>query len=419
VSKLESEVYSFSRIPPGKEKLLPPLLAAKKFSLFVHIVTTPTRLQEHHVTSKLVAFCYSHISKLPRKLQDHCFVHTTLHVRIASTTCVQRRASRLLIVRIAPDLLRLCRASGRVVSPLDFSSVDDTGSHRASGHCVSRRDYSLSGLHRLYCAYAVHPNAPSRRSTSRQSVALALAVCPVIPLCIVTACLAAATDILRLRCASGCLGTSRGSSSTTSTTPHVRVPRHLARLVAWLVAPLVVDYFAYAAHPGASAPRAARCRLLRLARLIVDYFASRRLVVDYFAYAAHPGALARREARHVARRRLLHVARLVVDYFAYATRLGASAPRATRRAARRRLLHLCRVSGCLGMSHGSLRGSSSTTLCAATSSCDHTCSNLATPCVVTTCLAATLDLLRVRRVPPRRRLPVASCRPFISTSFPN
>jgi hypothetical protein len=44
---------------------------------------------------------------------------------------------------------------------LDFSSVGRTGSRRASGHCVSRRDYSLSGLHRLYCAYVVHPDAPS------------------------------------------------------------------------------------------------------------------------------------------------------------------------------------------------------------------------------------------------------------------
>jgi hypothetical protein len=34
-------------------------------------------------------------------------------------------------------------------------------------------------LHRLYCAYVVHPDAPSRRSTSRQSAALALVVCPV------------------------------------------------------------------------------------------------------------------------------------------------------------------------------------------------------------------------------------------------
>jgi hypothetical protein len=40
------------------------------------------------------------------------------------------------------------------------------------------------------------------------------------------------------------------------------VPRHVARLVTWLVAPLVVDY---------SASR----------RLVIDYSASPRLVVDY------------------------------------------------------------------------------------------------------------------------------------------
>jgi hypothetical protein len=61
------------------------------------------------------------------------------------------------------------------------------------------------------------------------------------------------------------------------------VPRHVARLVTWLVAPLVVDYSA-----------------------------SRRLVVDYFIFTARPGASARREARHAARRtarrRLLHLA---------------------------------------------------------------------------------------------------------------
>jgi hypothetical protein len=80
---------------------------------------------------------------------------------------------------IAPALPRLCRAFRPVVSPLDFSSVGRTVSRRASGHCVSRRDYSSSRLHRLYCAYAVHPDAPSRRSTSRRSVALPLAVRPV------------------------------------------------------------------------------------------------------------------------------------------------------------------------------------------------------------------------------------------------
>jgi hypothetical protein len=82
------------------------------------------------------------------------------------------------------------------------------------------------------------------------------------------------------------------------------VPRHVARLVA----PLVVDYFAYAARPGASARRAARraaChRLLRLhhasevprhvARLVT------RLVVDY-DYTARPGASSRRTARNAAR----------------------------------------------------------------------------------------------------------------------
>jgi hypothetical protein len=129
-----------------------------------------------------------------------------------------------------------------MVWPLDFSSVGRTGSGRASDRCVSRRDYSSSRLHRLYCAYAVHPNAPSRRSTSRQSVALALAVCLVISLCIVTTRLAAATDILHLHRASGCFDTScglsrglssttsprAGSSSTTSHTPRVRVPQHVA-----------------------------------------------------------------------------------------------------------------------------------------------------------------------------------------------
>jgi hypothetical protein len=50
------------------------------------------------------------------------------------------------------------------------------------------------------------------------------------------------------------------------------VPRHVARRVTRLVAPLVVDYsasrrlvvnyFAYVAHPGVSARHAAHCRLL-------------------------------------------------------------------------------------------------------------------------------------------------------------
>jgi hypothetical protein len=48
-----------------------------------------------------------------------------------------------------------------------------------------------------------------------------------------------------------------------------------------LVAPLVVDYFGL---------------------VVVDYSSSTGLVVDYFASAARPGASARRAARHAARR---------------------------------------------------------------------------------------------------------------------
>jgi hypothetical protein len=102
--------------------------------------------------------------------------------------------------------------------------------------------------------------------------------------------------------------------------------------------------------------RAARRRLIRLHRasrclgtsrgssrggsspLVVDYSASRRLVVDYFAYAAHPGASACLAARHSARRAArCQLLRLVQ--------------------ARHRLLRIRHASGCLGTSRGSSRGS--------------------------------------------------------------
>jgi hypothetical protein len=67
-----------------------------------------------------------------------------------------------------------------------------------------------------------------------------------------------------------------GSSSTTSPPSRVRVPRHVARLVTRLVTPLVVN-----------------CST------------SRRLVIDYFASAARPGASACRATHHA----VLHAAR--------------------------------------------------------------------------------------------------------------
>jgi hypothetical protein len=100
-----------------------------------------------------------------------------------------------------------------------------------------------------YFTYAARPGASTRHAAHR----------------------ATRRQLHRLRRASECLGTSRSSScdssrrssSTSSPTPCVRVPRHVARLV--------VDYFAYAVRPGASAHRAARhvarCRLLCAPRL--------------------------------------------------------------------------------------------------------------------------------------------------------
>jgi hypothetical protein len=103
--------------------------------------------------------------------------------------------------------------------------------------------------------------------------------------------------------------------------PRVRVPRYVARLVTRIIARLFVDYLAYAARLGASArlaphrlssttsptprdwvPRhVARLVAWLVAPLVVDYSASRRLVVDYFASTTGPGASAHRAARCVAR----------------------------------------------------------------------------------------------------------------------
>jgi hypothetical protein len=62
------------------------------------------------------------------------------------------------------------------------------------------------------------------------------------------------------------------------------VPRHVARLVTRLVAPLIVDYSSSttSSPPRVRVPRhVARLATRLVAPLIVDYFASRRLIVDY------------------------------------------------------------------------------------------------------------------------------------------
>jgi hypothetical protein len=184
--------------------------------------------------------------------------------------CVRslRLAARLLVVRIASALLCLCRASGRAVSMLDFSLVGRTGSRCVPGHSVVRRDYLSRGhneyiwptprvrlpLHvarlvtRLVALLVVDYSASRGlvidNSTSRRLVVdyFASAARPGASARRAArhaARCAARRRLLRLRRASGCLGTSRGSSrgslprssSTTSPTPHVWVPRHVARLI--------------------------------------------------------------------------------------------------------------------------------------------------------------------------------------------
>jgi hypothetical protein len=324
-----------------------------------------------------------------------------------------RRASprRLLHLHRASGCLSTSRGSSRGSSRHSSSTSLPTPRVWVPRHVARLVTRLVAPLLVDFFAYATRSGASARRAAPR----------------------AARRRLLQLRRASGCLSRSRRSSSTTPPTPRVRVPRHVAQLVTRLV----VDYFNYAACPGASARRVARHvarrtaprRLLRLrrasgclstshgsslgssrrssstssptprvrvprhvARLLV------RLVVDYFAYVVHSGASARRTAPRAARRQLLrqcrafgcldtsrgsscdslsttsttsrvrvprHVARLVtplvVDYYADVARSGASARRAARRAARHRLLCLRHASGCLGTSLGSSPDSSSTT----------------------------------------------------------
>jgi hypothetical protein len=180
-----------------------------------------------------------------------------------------------------------------------------------------------------YFAYAARPGASVRRAARHAARRRLLRLAQ------------ARRRLLHLRRVSGCFSTSRGfsldsssttspragSSSTTSPTPRVRVPRHVAWLVAWLV----VDYFASASRPGASARRAARRRLLRLCRAS-GCFGTSHGSLHGSSRGSSSTTLPR--ATH---RRLLRLAQ-----------------------ARRRLLRLRRASGCFGTSRDSSRGSSST-----------------------------------------------------------
>jgi hypothetical protein len=170
-------------------------------------------------------------------------------------------AARLLVVRIAPALLCLCCASGRAVSTLDFSSVGCTASRREPGHSLvccdypsrSRNRYTSTMLRvrvpqhvarlvvRLDAPFIVNFDYVARPGSSARRAARRVARCRLLRLRRASGCLGTSRGSLSTSSprASGCLGTSRGlsraSSSNTLSTPRVRVPRHVARLV--------VDYF--------------------------------------------------------------------------------------------------------------------------------------------------------------------------------
>jgi hypothetical protein len=151
---------------------------------------------------------------------------------------------------------------------------------------------------------------------------------------------------------------------TTPPTSCVWVPRHIA----WLILPLIVDYFASATHPGATSHRAARNaarrRLLPLCHtskcLGTSRGSSRRSSSTTSPARVRPGA----SARHAAHRRLL---RLHCTSRCLGTSRGSSRGLSRRsssttsptpcvrvhrhitrlvNAARRRLLHLCCASSC-------------------------------------------------------------------------
>jgi hypothetical protein len=97
---------------------------------------------------------------------------------------------------------------------------------------------------------------------------------------------------------SGCLGTSRDSSSTTwLRRAALRTAHHAARRAA-----------RHAARHGRSSSTTSTTLRVWVPRHVVRVVT--RLVIDYFTYAARPGASAHRAARHAARRRLLRAPRL-------------------------------------------------------------------------------------------------------------
>jgi hypothetical protein len=174
-----------------------------------------------------------HIARLITRLVSPLVIDYSASCRLASTTSPRAGSSS---TTSPPPGVQVPRHVTRLVTRLVAPLVVD--------YSASRRlvvDYFASVARSGASARHVTRRAPRRRL-----LRLTQARC----------------RLLRLRRASGCFVTSRGSSlssshrsssttppragssSTTSPPPRIRVPRHVAWLVTRLVVPLVVDYSA-------------------------------------------------------------------------------------------------------------------------------------------------------------------------------
>jgi hypothetical protein len=148
---LTPEMYaSTATLPPYAATLLqlrfaPRVLVSRLHGLYLNHAVRPVTASRGATTRR--PDCTSSTTPMP------CIRTRRLAARLRVgrshwlSPCVRslRLAARLLVVRIAPALVRLCRASGGVVSTLDFSSVGRTGSRRVPDHSVVRRDYPSRG----------------------------------------------------------------------------------------------------------------------------------------------------------------------------------------------------------------------------------------------------------------------------------
>jgi hypothetical protein len=202
--------------------------------------------------ANLWELCYTHAWKAPTRLQIYLLgTHQRLPASLKLNTCCTQKMTRVLIPAASTTSV------GRTGSTSTLPCAVTTRLPAAAALPQLRRTTGCLGTSRGSSL----TTSPTRNSSSTTSPRAARRATRRRLLCLAQAC----HRLLCLRRVSGCHGTSRGSSSTTSPTPRDRVPQHVARLVTRLV----VDYFAYTAHQGVSAHRAdcrvARRRLLRLA----------------------------------------------------------------------------------------------------------------------------------------------------------